>query len=90
MNLPTKPFRSGKDTVINYFNVLREASNPIQENETGCGSLGDVKGPYPVAYNFLAKSYQEKLPYKDFLNSCFLSHPKVYQHQVYELLYRYS
>ena len=69
MDLPQKPFRSGKDTVINYFNVLREASNPIQENETGCGSLGDVKGPYPVAYNFLAKSYQEKLPYKDFLNS---------------------
>ena len=23
MNLPTKPFRSGKDSVVNYFNVLR-------------------------------------------------------------------
>lgn len=69
IDLPSKPFRSGKDTVVNYFNVLREAANPIENNETGCGSLGDCKGPYPVAYNFLSKSYKKKLPYKDFLNS---------------------
>ena len=69
MNLPTKPFRSGKDSVVNYFNVLREAANPIDDNKTGCGSLGDTKGPYPVAYNFLSKSYQKKLSYKEFLDS---------------------
>lgn len=69
MELPSKPFRSGKDTVINYFNVLREAANPLEENETGCGSLGEVKAPYPVAYNFLSKSYQKELSYKDFLDS---------------------
>ncbi len=69
MDLPSKPFRSGKDTVVNYFNVLREAANPIEDNETGCGSIGDVRAPYPVAYNFLSKSYQKELSYKDFLDS---------------------
>lgn len=69
MDLPSKPFRSGKDTVVNYFNVLREAANPTEDNETGCGSLGEAKGPYPVAYNFLSKSYQKELPYNDFLDS---------------------
>lgn len=69
IELPSKPFRSGKDTVLNYFNVLREAANPTEENKTGCGSLGNAKWPYPVAYNFLSKSYQKELSYKDFLNS---------------------
>ncbi len=69
MKLPTNPFRSGKDTVVNYFNVLREAANPLDNNETGCGTLGDATGPYPVAYNFLSKSYQKELSYKEFLNS---------------------
>lgn len=69
IELPSKPFRSGKDTVVNYFNVLREAANPTEENKTGCGSLGNAKWPYPVAYNFLSKSYQKELSYKDFLNS---------------------
>lgn len=69
MDLPSKPFRSGKDTVVNYFNVLREAANPIEDNQTGCGSLGNVRGPYPVAYNFLSKSYQKELSYEDFLDS---------------------
>ena len=69
IDLPSKPFRSGKDTVVNYFNVLREAANPTENTETGCGSLGDFKAPYPVAYNFLSKSYQKKLPYEKFLDS---------------------
>ena len=69
IDLPSNPFRSGKDTVVNYFNVLREAANPSENNDTGCGTLGDAKPPYPVAYNFLSKSYQKKLPYKEFLQS---------------------
>ena len=69
INLPSKPFRSGKDTVVNYFNVLREASNPTNNNETGCGSLGDTAGPYPVAYNFLSNGYKKKVSYKDFKDS---------------------
>ena len=69
MNLPKKPFRSGKDTVVNYFNVLREAANPTDVNKTGCGSLGDTLGPYPVAYNFLSDSYKKKVSYKDFKES---------------------
>ncbi len=69
INLPSKPFRSGKDTVVNYFNVLREAANPLEDNKTGCGTLGEAAWPYPVAYNFLAKSYQKKLSYEDFVAS---------------------
>ena len=44
--------KTPKDTIINYFSVLREAANPIDNTQTGCGSLGDTKGPYPLAYNF--------------------------------------
>lgn len=69
MELPEKTFRSGKDTVLNYFNILREASNPTENNETGCGTIGDSKGPYPVAYNFLSSSLKKKISYDDFVKS---------------------
>lgn len=69
MNLPENVFKSGKDTVVNYFNVLREASNPTDKNETGCGTIGDAKEPYPVAYNFLSDSFKKKISYENFLNS---------------------
>ncbi|MEG1409918.1 MAG: hypothetical protein RSD36_08745 [Terrisporobacter sp.] len=69
MDLPEKPFRSGKDTIVNYFTVLREAANPTKLNNTGCGSLGDTGGPYPVAYNFLSDDYKKKMSYKDFKDS---------------------
>ena len=41
--------KTPKDTIINYFSVLREAANPMDNTQTGCGSLGDTKGPYPLA-----------------------------------------
>lgn len=69
MDLPKKTFRSGKDTVLNYFNILREASNPVEYNKTGCGTIGDAKGPYPVAYNFLSGSLKKKISYDDFVRS---------------------
>lgn len=69
MNLPNHTFRSGKDTVVNYFSVLRESSNPIGDNDTGCGTIGDEKAPYPVAYNFLSDSLKKKISYEKFLNS---------------------
>ena len=39
--------KTPKDTIINYFSILREAANPMDNTQTGCGSLGDTKGPYP-------------------------------------------
>ena len=61
--------KTPKDTIINYFSVLREAANPTDDINTGCGSLGDTKGPYPVAYNFLTEDYKKKLSYKEYLKS---------------------
>ncbi|MDU7537502.1 MAG: hypothetical protein E7K67_10965, partial [Peptostreptococcaceae bacterium] len=37
--------KTPKDTIINYFSILREAANPMDNTQTGCGSLGDTKGP---------------------------------------------
>ncbi len=61
--------KTPKDTIINYFSVLREAANPIDNTKTGCGSLGDTKGPYPYAYNFLSKSYKDRIEYNKYLKS---------------------
>ena len=61
--------KTPEDTIINYFSVLREAANPLDNTKTGCGSLGDTKGPYPYAYNFLSKSYKDKVSYNEYLNS---------------------
>ena len=41
----------------------------MDNTQTGCGSLGDTKGPYPLAYNFLSKSYKEKVSYKEYFKS---------------------
>ena len=32
--------KTPKDTIINYFSVLREAANPTNNTNTGCGTLG--------------------------------------------------
>ena len=45
--------KTPKETIINYFSVLRETANPLDNTQTGCGTLGDATGPYPLAYNFL-------------------------------------
>jgi hypothetical protein len=61
--------KTPEDTIVNYFSILREAANPLDNTKTGCGSLGDTKGPYPYAYNFLSKSYKDKVSYDEYLNS---------------------
>lgn len=61
--------KTPKDTIINYFSILREAANPLYNNQTGCGTLGDARDPYTLAYNFLSKSYKEKVPYKEYFMS---------------------
>ena len=61
--------KTPKETIINYFSVLRETANPLDNTQTGCGTLGDATGPYPLAYNFLSKSYKEKVSYKEYFKS---------------------
>ena len=69
ITLPKELMESPEDTIINYFSILREAANPTEDTKTGCGSLGDTKGPYPVAYNFLSNSYKSKYSYNEYLKS---------------------
>ena len=69
IKLPDKMLKTPEDTIINYFSILREAANPTDKEYAGCGTLGEAKIPYPVAYNFLDKSYQDRLPYKKYLKS---------------------
>jgi hypothetical protein len=67
--LPDTLFETPEDTIINYFSILREAANPQNDKHAGCGTLGSAKSPYPIAYNFLATAYQDKLKYDQYLNS---------------------
>ncbi|RGW96442.1 hypothetical protein [Paraclostridium sordellii] len=67
--IPDNLLKTPKYTIINYFSVLREAANPNKDTNTGCGSLGDTKGPYPVAYNFLTKAYKQQVSYNEYLKS---------------------
>jgi hypothetical protein len=67
--LPSEVLKTPQDTVINYFSILREAENMIEGKYGGCGTVGNSKIPYPIAYNFLSKSYKEKMDYKSFLKS---------------------
>ncbi|RDY23808.1 hypothetical protein CHF27_006710 [Romboutsia maritimum] len=69
INIPKELLKTPQDTIINYFIVLRDAANPNDETQTGCGTLGDAKGPYPVAYNFLSNSYKKQISYNEYLKS---------------------
>lgn len=69
INIPKEILKTPQDTIINYFIVLRDAANPNDETQTGCGTLGDAKGPYPVAYNFLSNSYKKQISYNEYLKS---------------------
>lgn len=69
ISIPNKLLKTPEDTIINYFSILRDASNPIDSKNTGCGTIGEAKIPYPIAYNFLSKSYKEKTNYNDYLKS---------------------
>ena len=38
---------------------------PLQKY-TGCGSIGEGKAPYPIAYNFFTNEYKEKIKYRQY------------------------
>lgn len=69
INISNKFLGTPEDSIINYFSVLREAANPTKNTKTGCGTLGDAKGPYPVAYNFLSDKYKKKVSYENYVDS---------------------
>lgn len=69
IKLPEYLFSTPKDTILNYYSVLREAANPQKGYNAGCGTLGNAKSPYPIAYHFLSSTYQDKISLKEYLNT---------------------
>lgn len=69
IKLPQDLLKSPKNTILNYFSVLREAANVTEDKYSGCGTIGNAKIPYPVAYQFLSSDYQQRLPYDQYLKS---------------------
>ena len=58
-----------ENTIIHYFSVIREAANLAPKQMGGCGTVGNAKLAFPIAYNFFTKVYQNKVSYKEYLNS---------------------
>lgn len=67
--LPYYLLKTPEDTIINYFSVLRNAANLIENKSGGCGTVGYAKLPYPVAYSFLSSTYRDRLDYNRYLKS---------------------
>lgn len=65
IQVPKELTRTPEDTLLNYFSILREAENM---GGRSCGSIGQARIPFPLAYNFLSQNYQIKLSYEDYLN----------------------
>lgn len=66
IKLPSELTRIPEDTILNYFSVLREAENI---GGRSCGTVGQARTPFPIAYNFLSSEYQNKLSYDEYFNS---------------------
>lgn len=66
IQIPTEWNRTPEDTVLNYFSLLREAENM---GGRSCGSIGQAKIPFPIAYNFLSKEFKRKVSYEEYLHS---------------------
>ena len=70
IKLPNNLVSSPKNTIINFYSILREASNIPKVSNAG-EAIGYEKDPYPIAYKFLSKTYRIKLPYDEFLSKFF-------------------
>lgn len=60
---------SPEDSIINYFSILREAENLTKDKSGGCGTVGNAKASFPIAYSFLTPEYQKKITFKQYLKS---------------------
>lgn len=67
--IPPSLMDSPERTIIHYFSILREAENLTRKQMGGCGTVGQAKIPFPIAYNFLTKGYQKKVPFTSYLKS---------------------
>ncbi|MDR5659478.1 hypothetical protein RH915_08235 [Serpentinicella sp. ANB-PHB4] len=67
--IPTELLKTPEETIVNYFSVLREGENLTTEQSGGCGTVGQSKIPYPVAYNFFTNGYQKEVSYETYLGS---------------------
>lgn len=66
INLPPEWLRTPEETLLNYFSILREAENL---GGRSCGTVGQARTPFSIAYNFLSREYQKKLSYDEYFHS---------------------
>ncbi len=66
IRLPSDWTKTPENTLLNYFSLLREAENV---GGRSCGTIGQAKLPFPIAYNFLSEAYQDRLSYEEYLHS---------------------
>ncbi|MDI9218291.1 hypothetical protein [Clostridium tertium] len=69
ISIASKYIRSPEDTILNYFSLLREAANPVDNKYLGCGSIGNGDRPYPIAYNFFDDEYKKKVSFSEYKDS---------------------
>ncbi len=67
--LPKSLMQTPRDTIINYFSVLREAASFLPNLYGGCGTVGEANIPYPIAYNFFTRNFQQSTDYDTFYRS---------------------
>ncbi|WP_231595044.1 hypothetical protein [Bacillus sp. JFL15] len=69
IHLPQSLTLAPEKTVLHYFSVLREAENLTDEKAGGCGTVGQARIPFPLAYAFFSPACRKKHSYKAFLAS---------------------
>lgn len=69
ITLPPSLLDTPESVILNYYSILREAANLTTRFSGGCGTVGWARLPFPIAYNFLTKGYQRKMPYSSYLSS---------------------
>ncbi|WP_214484937.1 hypothetical protein [Bacillus sp. SM2101] len=65
IQVPLELIKTPEETLLNYFSILREAENM---GGRSCGTIGNARVPFPLAYNFLSNNYKKKVSYKNYLD----------------------
>ncbi|MBU3132577.1 hypothetical protein KPL40_08915 [Clostridium gasigenes] len=69
ITIPSDILKTPEATILNYFSLLREAANPVEGKNIGCGSLGMGNIPYKIGYNFFTNEYKDKVSFKNYKKS---------------------
>lgn len=76
-------FSSSEEIIYGFFGILEEAANLDNNPNIGCGTVGNVKEPYPYAYELLSSTKKKSLSYHEFihlfLGICHISFLKIFQ-----------